>query len=39
MYDIFFKRQPLNVDVGDDLDDAPDDAAEFIEQMRKEREE
>ena len=39
MYDIFFKRQPLNVDVGDDLDDAPDDAAEFIEQMRREREE
>ena len=38
MYDIFFKRQPLNVDVGDDLDDAPDDAAEFIEQMRKEKE-
>ena len=39
MYDIFFKRQPLNVDVGDDLDDAPDDAAEFIEQMRREKEE
>ncbi|MCR5294451.1 MAG: efflux RND transporter permease subunit [Lachnospiraceae bacterium] len=38
IYDILFKRQPLLVDVGSDLDDAPDDAAEFIEQMRRERE-
>ena len=32
MYDILFKKPPLNVDVGsdDDLDDIPDDAAEFI---------
>ncbi len=31
MYDILFKHQPLNVDIGsEDLDDAPDDAAEFI---------
>ncbi len=33
MYDILFKRQPLDVDIGDEnLDDAPDDAAEFIAQ-------
>ena len=38
MYDIFFRRQPLNVDTGDDLDDAPDDAAEFIEEMKRRRE-
>lgn len=31
LYDIMFKRPPLVVDVGDDnLDDVPDDAAEFI---------
>ena len=32
LYDILFKKPPLNVDIGsdDDLDDIPDDAAEFI---------
>ncbi|MBP3478885.1 MAG: efflux RND transporter permease subunit [Oscillospiraceae bacterium] len=31
IYDILFKREPRNVDIGsDDLDDVPDDAAEFI---------
>jgi len=32
LYDVMFKKPPLNVDVGsdDDLDDIPDDAAEFI---------
>ncbi len=31
LYDILFRKPPLNVDVGgDDLDDIPDDAAEFI---------
>ena len=31
IYDILFKRNPRNVDVGsDDMDDIPDDAAEFI---------
>ena len=31
MYDVFFKRMPRVVDVGgDDLDDVPDDAAEFL---------
>ena len=31
IYDILFKRNPRNVDIGsDNLDDVPDDAAEFI---------
>ncbi len=35
MYDILFKRQPLNVDIGsENLDDIPDDAAEFIAQAK-----
>ena len=34
IYDIFFKRRPLNIDVGDDLDDVPDDAAEYLRQHR-----
>ena len=33
LYDLLFKKPPLNVDVGsDDLDDIPDDAAEYIAQ-------
>lgn len=36
MYDILYRRQPKLVDVGDDtIDDAPDDAAEFIEELKK----
>ena len=35
MYDIFFKKPPLNVDVGDDLDDTPDDAAEFLRKLQQ----
>ncbi len=35
VYDIFFKRQPLEVDLGSEsLDDVPDDAAEFIAQAK-----
>lgn len=30
MYDILFKKKPLNVDVGSDLDEAIDDAAEYL---------
>ena len=30
MYDLLYRRKPKQVDVGDDLDDAPDDAAEFL---------
>ena len=37
MYDIFFRRAPLSVDTGDDLEDAPDDAAECIAEMEAER--
>ena len=37
MYDIFFRRAPLSVDTGEDLEDAPDDAAEFIAEMEAER--
>lgn len=37
MYDILFKRPPLQIDVGgDELDDVPDDAAEFLAESRKE---
>ena len=34
LYDILFRKPPLNVDVGsdDELDDIPDDAAEYIAQ-------
>ncbi|MBP9997046.1 MAG: efflux RND transporter permease subunit [Lachnospiraceae bacterium] len=36
MYDILFKKQPLDVDTGsEDLDDAVDDAAEYIESTKK----
>lgn len=33
MYDVMFKKQPLDIDTGSDteLDDIPDDAAEFLE--------
>ncbi len=35
MYDIFYRKEVKVVDVGDDsMNDAPDDAAEFMEQMR-----
>ena len=30
IYDIFFKSQPLNIDTGDDLEEVPDDAAEYL---------
>ena len=35
MYDLFFKRMPHVVDIGseEDLDDVPDDAAEFLAQQ------
>ena len=35
MYDIFYKKQPKDVDTGSDteLDDIPDDAAEFMQTM------
>ena len=37
MYDIMFKKQPLDVDTGsEELDDIPDDAAEFMAAMNDE---
>ena len=37
MYDILFKRKPLEIDLGsENLDDVPDDAAEFIQQAKEE---
>lgn len=38
LYDIFFRRQPLQIDTGNDLDKVPDDAAHFLEQMHKKNE-
>lgn len=35
LYDILYRKPPLVVDVGSDIDDAPDDAAEFLEQMKQ----
>ena len=37
VYDIFFKRRPLSVDVGSDLDEVPDDAAEYLAQLQAEK--
>jgi multidrug efflux pump subunit AcrB len=34
MYDILYRRTPKNIDVGSDIDDAPDDAAEFLASMK-----
>ncbi len=38
IYDILFKRQPMNIDVGSDIDDEPDDAAQFIQELRSRNE-
>ena len=35
MYDILFRRAPLSVDVGDDIDEVPDDAAEYLAAKKK----
>ena len=35
MYDILYRRQPHDIDVGDgDMDEIPDEASEFIDKMR-----
>ena len=37
VYDILFKRKPINVDIGsEDLDDVPDDAADYLRKKREE---
>ena len=38
MYDILYRRQPKEIDVGEGIDDSPDDAAEFLAEFRAERE-
>ena len=38
MYDILYRKKPTVVDVGDDLDQVPDDAAEYLEQLRQNEE-
>lgn len=35
LYDIMFKKQPSSVEFGDDLDEMPDDAAEFLAELRR----
>lgn len=36
MYDILFKRKPLQVDIGsENLDDVPDDAADYLKQKEQ----
>ncbi len=39
IYDILFKRQPLNVDVGNDIDEEMDDAGEYLRGIKKAEEE
>ncbi|MCF0145797.1 MAG: efflux RND transporter permease subunit [Eubacterium sp.] len=36
MYDILFRRKPLSVDVGEGLDELPDDAAAFLAEKKAE---
>ena len=38
MYDILYKKQPLNVLVDGNLDDVPDDAAEYLAEQKRKRE-
>ncbi|MBR1798126.1 MAG: efflux RND transporter permease subunit [Clostridiales bacterium] len=33
MYDLLFRKPPINVDIGSDMDEEIDDAAEFLEKM------
>ena len=35
MYDILYRRQPRVIDVGDDLDEIPDETSELIEQLNR----
>ena len=38
VYDILYKKQPMNVEIGSDIDDIPDDAAQFMEEMAQQKE-
>ncbi len=33
MYDIFFKKKPLHVEIGSEIDEVPDDAAEYLSSL------
>ena len=36
LYDILYRKEVKEIDVGDDtIDDVPDDAAEFMEQLQQ----
>ena len=35
MYDIFYKKRPLDVKLEEDLDEIPDDAADFLQDMQE----
>ena len=35
MYDIFYRKQPRVIDVGDDLDVIPDETSELISQLKE----
>jgi hypothetical protein len=36
LYDIFYRKQPRVIDVGDDnLDEIPDETSELLEEMQK----
>ena len=37
LYDILYRRQPHVVDVGEDLDEEQDDAAEYLAKLEQER--
>ena len=38
LYDLFYRKPPVNIDVGDDgMDDLPDDAAEFAAEFAARR--
>ena len=38
MYDLFYRKPPVNIDVGDDgMDELPDDAAEFAAEFAARR--
>jgi multidrug efflux pump subunit AcrB len=35
LYDIFYRKQPKVIDVGDDLDEIPDETSDFLEQNKE----
>ena len=35
IYDILYRREPLNVQIDDDIDRVPDDAAAYLEEQKE----